>query len=221
MSAAQNHYQTLHLPYTAGQVEIKKAYRRLAVKYHPDKNPTDPFAESYFKEIQEAYSVLSHPGKRRTYDRELWLTGTNFRNIFKTDLSPATFIMKCRQLYHHISRGNPSMIDKAVLNGYLQQLFSDSQVSALQEQATEAQQLAILNEILPLGKHLYPAHFNLLIERLYQFTGKDARTHQFIQQHQRKWQSQARWDKWMPWLIIALTILFMVLMYWYVKQPAP
>jgi curved DNA-binding protein CbpA len=217
MPAVKNHYNTLHVPYTAGQTEIKKAYRRLAVKYHPDKNPTDPFAENYFKEIQEAYSILSHPGKRRVYDRELWLSGTNLRNTAQTDLSPATFIMKCKQLHHHVMRGNTAMVDKAVLYAYIQQLLSDSQVSALQDDATQEQQLAILNEILPLGQHLHQADFTQLLARLQQFTGQDSRTQAFMEQYRLKWGAQARWDKWMPWVMVALTLLFMGLMYWYVK----
>jgi len=53
----------------ATQEEIKRAYRRLALEYHPDRNPKEKEAEEIFKEIGEAYAVLSDPEKRRTYDR--------------------------------------------------------------------------------------------------------------------------------------------------------
>jgi molecular chaperone DnaJ len=62
-------YQTLGVPKTASQDEIKKAFRKLARQYHPDKNPGDKAAEDRFKELTEAYAVLSDEEKRARYDR--------------------------------------------------------------------------------------------------------------------------------------------------------
>ncbi|HSE19208.1 MAG TPA: molecular chaperone DnaJ [Pyrinomonadaceae bacterium] len=65
----RDYYEVLSVSRTATDQEIKSAYRRLAVKYHPDKNPNDATAEEKFKEAAEAYSVLSDPEQRRRYDR--------------------------------------------------------------------------------------------------------------------------------------------------------
>ncbi|MCI6660528.1 MAG: DnaJ domain-containing protein [Peptoniphilaceae bacterium] len=64
----QDYYKTLGIEKTASQEEVKKAFRRLAKKYHPDLHPDDPKAQERFKEINEAYEVLSDEEKRKQYD---------------------------------------------------------------------------------------------------------------------------------------------------------
>jgi len=65
----RDYYEILGVPRTAGDAELKKAYRQLAMQYHPDRNPGDKQAEDRFKEASEAYAVLSDPDKRAQYDR--------------------------------------------------------------------------------------------------------------------------------------------------------
>ena len=67
--AEKDYYEVLGLPRSASDEEIKKAYRQLALKHHPDKNRNDPTAEQKFKEVAEAYEVLSDPERRELYDR--------------------------------------------------------------------------------------------------------------------------------------------------------
>ncbi len=69
MNQKRDYYEVLGVSHEATDQEIKSAYRKLALKYHPDKNPNDKSAEENFKEAAEAYSVLSDPEKRARYDR--------------------------------------------------------------------------------------------------------------------------------------------------------
>src|SRR2546421_3606277 len=65
----RDYYEVLGVTRSAPEEEIKRAYRKLAVKFHPDKNPDDPHAEEKFKELGEAYDVLMDADRRAAYDR--------------------------------------------------------------------------------------------------------------------------------------------------------
>lgn len=88
----KDYYQILGVSKNSSQEEIKKAYRKKAMKYHPDKNPGDAASESKFKEISEAYDVLSDPKKKQNYDNpamggfKTWsenpFQGTDFSSFF-------------------------------------------------------------------------------------------------------------------------------------------
>ena len=81
----RDYYEVLGVGRTVSEEEIKRAYRKLAVTFHPDKNPDDPQAEEKFKELGDAYDVLMDADKRAAYDRfghAAFSQGSSFRGGF-------------------------------------------------------------------------------------------------------------------------------------------
>jgi DnaJ-class molecular chaperone len=88
MATERDYYEVLGVARTASDGEIATAYRRLAIKYHPDKNPGDQDAIERFKEAAEAFEVLNDPDKRSRYDRfgHAGLNGSGFRSHHFADV---------------------------------------------------------------------------------------------------------------------------------------
>ncbi len=87
MSKKEDYYSLLEIDKNATEDEIRKSYKKLALKYHPDKNPNNPEAEDRFKLIAEAYATLSDPQKRRTYD----MFGGDSTDDYNSDFSGTPF----------------------------------------------------------------------------------------------------------------------------------
>lgn len=83
----KDYYKILGVERSASEKDLKRAYRKLAVQYHPDKNPGDPRAEERFKEINEAYEVLGDPAKRAKYDQ----LGSSYKDWERTGGAPGGF----------------------------------------------------------------------------------------------------------------------------------
>ncbi|REC50251.1 J domain-containing protein [Chryseobacterium pennipullorum] len=100
----KDYYYFLGISQDASEEDIKKAYRKLSLKYHPDKNENDDFFADRFREIQEAYEMLSDPGRRRTYDQNL----ENHQRSFRYTIPPAIKTFTANKI--HAKKGEEVII---------------------------------------------------------------------------------------------------------------
>lgn len=128
----KDHYRTLNVSPTATGEEVRKAFRQLALRYHPDRNPESPFAEGHFMEIREAYHVLGDEQRRGRYDEERWLLGMGNRGPAHGKLSAEWVRGAAAKLRRHMERIDTYRMDHEALQHYLLLLLSDAHLSVVE-----------------------------------------------------------------------------------------
>ncbi len=108
----KDYYTILELPPSANTAEVKKAYRRMALQYHPDKNGGDEYAASRFAIIKEAYEVLTNPAKKELYLQQRWYAKSagTFKSAPAT--TPPSLLTRLIELERHVSRMDAHRLDK-------------------------------------------------------------------------------------------------------------
>jgi molecular chaperone DnaJ len=214
----KDYYKILGVAPSADALVIKKAYRGLAVKYHPDKNPENAFAEAHFKEVQEAYATLSHNGRRRVYDEERWLSGMGNRMQDKQAITPAWISDECIKLRNHIATIDTYRMNHRSLRDYIFLLLSDSHIAVLQEYDEKHINREIIAAILTSIKRLQVEYVTDVAARLETLADNDSMLIKTIHDAVSERKRQTKANKVLPVIAIIITILLCVLMYLYASR---
>jgi len=214
-----DHYRTLQVHPAASQLEIKKAYRQLAIKYHPDKNPGNHFVTDHFKAINEAYAILSDTQKRSRYDEERWLSGMGNRLHEQLVITPAWILKQCEKLRDHMINIDSYRMDHRALHDYIFLMLSDINMSILHENTSKEINSQIINALLISVRRIKATHLDSIVKRLLQLADDDNNTIQEIRNFSKERHQNARINKYLPVMILVLTILLCLAMYIYGKRP--
>ena len=209
----KDHYRTLSIKAAATQQEIKKAYRSLALKYHPDKNPDNETAEALFKEIQEAYSVLSDEVKREHYDTDRWFTGMGHKSERREQVTPAWLVKVSTELNAHLATMDPHSISPGALRAYILLILSEPHLSVLREHQDSSANVAIVAQLLAASRKLPVSYLPDIMDRLLVVAKGDEPLANFITEELRDRSKKAWQEKIFPYVILIITLLLCVFMY--------
>jgi hypothetical protein len=213
----KDHYKTLGIATNASLQDIKKAYRALAHKYHPDKNPDDAFAQGYFRSVHEAYSVLADEKKKRIYDEERYFAGLASRK--EPEQIDATWILRqARKLRHHMEQVDSYRMNHKALHDYVLQLLSDDHIAVLQQAQEKSVHQELVTEILTAVKRLRFDLFPAVANRLQIVAGNDPALQGLIAREYREQRLQHSWRRYYPLLVLVVTIIICVVMYVYSRR---
>jgi molecular chaperone DnaJ len=209
----KDYYSLLQLEPSASQPEIKKAYRKLALQYHPDKNHNDPYAAAQFAEIKEAYEVLTDPSKKEYYLQQRWYNQSIGRRKTQAVITPVAILKQALELEKYVSKLDVFRMDKNGLQQYILDLLSTTTIEQLHTFKEVETNRQIISMLLHAAKSLPFDFINPIITQLKQLGNDDIIAAQqvdnFVQQHKRK----NRREKNTLSIIIIITIILCLLIY--------
>ena len=204
----KDYYKTLEVAPVATELEIKKAFRRLALKYHPDKNEDNTFATVHFRELQEAYEILSDKQQREEYNYKRWYArslGKPFQASFKT---PSPILSECRRLAEYVASTNIFQVDFDGLSYHIRQLLNDNNIAILQQYNERPVNQQVAQYIMDASKSL-PFHYIPPIkELLLRVSDKDSAMTNNILLFSKQRQQNESWNK---YRFLAVTFATLVL----------
>ncbi|WP_127130146.1 J domain-containing protein [Pseudoflavitalea rhizosphaerae] len=203
----KDYYKVLEVTPVASLQEIRKSFRRLAIKYHPDKNDGDHLAAARFIEIQEAWEVLSDPQKREEYNYNRWYTRRTGAGYTEQSLTPEEILASSDKVKNTIASMNFFQVDFHSLSNHIRQLLNETNLNILRQFNRINTNHQIIKNLLqaaaplPLKEH-QPVHISLM-----QLAGDDEEMKQLLQQALRAKKQRDQWDRY-KWLVVILIIAF-------------
>lgn len=207
----KNYYQILGVPPNAAVEEIKRSYRLLANKFHPDKNPGSLNAEAAFKEIAEAYEILSNAKKREEY-HERKFSSINYRFHQNGIISLESIFQEVRQLEVFVSNVDPFRINCDALYVSLQNLLTERKVLLIEKENSQAINEKFVDQLLFIADPLNYKMSNSVVKKLHPIITSYTLSLKTIQFLKRK-KSKENWDNFKPWIAVLLAFLLCILIF--------
>lgn len=211
-SHLKDYYRILEISPVAGQTEIKKSYRRLALKYHPDKNPENNFASAMFSEVQEAYTTLSEPDRRRKYDEQRWLSGMTSRSSGQQLITAEWILQECRKLSIHMSSIDTYRMDHNALYEYVLILLSDPHIAVLQNEPSEIRH-HITRLIISSSRSIRHPYMEMIAGKVQPLCSDNKALMDTLAAQVLQSKNQAGQNKYAPWAVVLITLALCVFMY--------
>lgn len=209
----KDYYKTLEVEPVATQQEIKKSFRRLALKFHPDKNAGNHLAEAQFKEIQEAYEVLSDPEQRKEYNYKRWHLRSIGQTYSERPLTPGAILEECRALKQYIDSMSIFRVDYDLVSQHIRQLINSSSIGILHQFNDMAATREIVKTLVLACRPLPLRYFLPIADLLLQAGGSDEQVARMVKSQIREKKMHEKWDiyKWVLMLIITTLLIWLMI----------
>ena len=179
--ALKDYYSILNIPVTATPNEIKQAYRKLVMIYHPDKNNNEPYALQKFNEIKEAYEVLTNPRKKELYLQERWLSKASGKMKVDGLITPPNILLKSLELNKQMAFMDIYRMDHQNIADRITQLINEDVIERLHQCNEPDINETIIDCLLAAAKPISYQFSKTITQRLIQLAGSNRTKIQQIQ----------------------------------------
>jgi curved DNA-binding protein CbpA len=212
--ALKDYYELLEIPPGATDLLIKKAFRKLAMRFHPDKNIGNPYAIHHFREIQEAYEVLSNPVTRNEYHQKRWRYSDMGMNHYQNyQVTPELIEKEAEKIARYVINLDVFRMNYEALYQRLDQLLNENHLALLLEKQQEKVNQKIITTVLRASQPLPYQFLKDLPFRLVQLAGANNQLILQIHQNVSKKRKEYLWDKYKALVMIVIALSICVLIY--------
>jgi hypothetical protein len=215
-AALPDYYSQLGVAANASPEEVRKAYRALALRFHPDKAPQNPFAEAQFLRLKEAYEVLKDPLRRRRYDQERWLRGMP-ETINRKVITAQSIVTDARRLEAYVVQIGAATVNAGALQALCLFLLSEAHLALFWEAADPALNKELIHPILAVSAYLPAAHLSPVMSQLEKLRPLSPEMQTELATWLKMRQREARRQRLGPLWVLLLTLL-LCLMGWAVSR---
>jgi molecular chaperone DnaJ len=203
----KDYYTILELPSSASVDEIKKAWRRLAHQYHPDKKANDPYAAAQFAAIKEAYETLINPVKKNLYLQQRWYAKSRGQQAAQSVVTPVTILKQLLELDRYIHQLDEHRMDKEGLYHYLMYIIQDENIRQLNTFNETVINRQVVMLVLRCSRLLPSSFLPGLAERLKKIDAGEEALTGTIDRFARQRQQADYWEKRKIWLVLLVVLL--------------
>ncbi len=208
----KDYYATLRIPQGADASSIKKAFRTLAMEYHPDKRGENAENDHYFREIKEAYGVLSDPQLREEYHYQRWLEKSMGHQL-DTFVQPAQILQLFIKAEQYISTTDGFKIDKPMLFNHVFKLFSHARLEAILSENNPAMEATTVQMAMRMSARLNLEGCLFMADHLKKMLKKHPHEAKDWEKLLRKKNKEQRIEQLKVPLVLALTLLICFLIF--------
>lgn len=211
--AFKDHYKMLGVPPNATEAEIKKKFRKLALQYHPDRNAESEFAELHFREIQQAYEILTDVSRRYVYDREWRLHFPKESDRHTRQHTPESILEETIVFGRQIKSMDIFRMNNETIFGQSKKILSTDNLDLLLFHKKETINQSIITEMMSASEKLSYKQASVISVLLLKLADHNRQTETAITEWMRRLKRKSYWEQYYPFAALVIAVVICVMIY--------